>query len=100
MNKAVKTIIHGHVQGVCYRHWAVQNATQLNLDGWVRNRADGTVEAIFVGKIEDVDEMINRAQHGPSGAKVDKIDVKEALGIVATGFTQKPTVDINQRRGH
>lgn len=99
MNKAIKLIIHGRVQGVCYRQWTVIKATYLNLDGWVRNRADGTVEALLVGRQETVDEMIELCKIGPNGALVDHIDVENALGIVAKGFNQKPTVDLKQRRG-
>ncbi len=98
MSNAVKVIIHGRVQGVCYRHWTILKATYLNLDGWVRNRADGTVEAILVGDQINIDEMIELCKDGPEGAQVDHIDVERALGIVAKGFSQKPTVDINERR--
>lgn len=99
MNKAVKLIIHGRVQGVCYRHWTILKATYLKLDGWVRNRADGTVEALLVGQQADVDKMIELCKEGPEAARVDHIDVEKAMGIVAKGFVQKPTVDINERRG-
>ena len=97
--KAVRLIITGHVQGVFFRHWTTQNANHLSLDGWVRNRTDGSVEALFVGEKHNVEEMMNRCEEGPSTAKVAKIDVNEAIGITARGFVQKPTVNLHERRG-
>ncbi|MBC7114878.1 MAG: acylphosphatase [Archaeoglobi archaeon] len=69
-------IIHGRVQGVFYRRWCLENARELNLTGWVRNRDDGTVEAVFEGEEENVREMIERCHEGPPRAVVTKIDVK------------------------
>jgi len=69
-------IIHGKVQGVFYRRWCLENARELNLTGWVRNREDGTVEAVFEGEEENVREMIERCYEGPPRARVTKIDVE------------------------
>lgn len=91
-HKAVRARISGRVQGVWYRKWTVQNATELGLDGWVRNRLDGTVEALFVGPEATVDEMIQRCRQGPERAEVTGIQLEPALGITPKGFTQKPTV--------
>ena len=98
-HKAVRLIITGQVQGVCFRHWATQNANQLSLDGWVRNRTDGSVEALFVGNKHHVEDMLQRCAVGPSTAKVVKIDVSDAIGIAAKGFIQKPTVNLDERKG-
>jgi acylphosphatase len=84
--------IHGRVQGVYYRGWTVEVATMLGLDGWVRNRMDGTVEALLAGSAEAVEAMIVACYKGPRAAQVDLVEVEEAIGIVASGFTQKPTV--------
>ena len=84
--------VHGKVQGVFYRGWTVEAARALGLDGWVRNRIDGTVEILAVGPGEAVDALIARCHDGPPAARVDKLDVEETPGIVARGFTQKPTV--------
>jgi acylphosphatase len=75
-------IIRGHVQGVGFRFFVVQ-AVQRCLDrgtqiaGWVRNRRDGTVEALFAGEPEAVAEMIAACRKGPAGAKVVRIDERE-----------------------
>ncbi len=100
MNKAVRLIISGRVQGVWFRGWTVDQATALGLDGWVRNRADGNVEALIVGPEASVDHMIEHCWHGPGMANVNNIEIQPALGITPKGFTQKPTVDIEKRRGH
>ena len=98
-HKACRVIIIGRVQGVFFRDWTNQNANQLNLDGWVRNRADGTVEALFVGLSENVDKIIKLCHVGPPAAKVEDIEVTQAMGITKKGFVIKPTVDLQERRG-
>ncbi|WP_321390017.1 acylphosphatase [Emcibacter sp.] len=95
---ARRLIIHGKVQGVWYRAWTVENATELGLDGWVRNRADGTVEALLVGNAADVEEMINRCQAGPERATIAKIEQFPARGLTGKGFVKKPTVDLKDSR--
>lgn len=70
----------------------------LGLGGWVRNRADGDVEALLVGPETQVDLMIKQCWKGPGMANVSHIEVQSALGIAPKGFTQKPTVDIEKRR--
>lgn len=89
---ARKLRIEGRVQGVGYRAWTVGNARELGLDGWVRNREDGTVEALFKGPQEKVSAMIERCSEGPPAAKVHNIRQEEARGITEEGFHTKPTV--------
>lgn len=84
--------IHGRVQGVFYRGWTVNAAEALGLDGWVRNRMDGTVEVLAAGPSAAVEVLIAACRNGPPAARVDLVEVEEAKGIVAKGFTQKPTV--------
>lgn len=84
--------VKGLVQGVWFRAWTVEQATELGLDGWVRNRRDGSVEAVVVGPAAKVEEMIARCHRGSPASRVDKVIVEETPGIVAAGFTQKPTV--------
>jgi len=84
--------IHGRVQGVYYRGWMVELAERLGLDGWVRNRIDGTVEALAIGSTEAVETLIAACHDGPPAARVDLVEVETAQGIVAAGFSQKPTV--------
>jgi acylphosphatase len=77
---------------VWYRGWTVREATARGLDGFVRNRLDGSVEALFVGAVSGVDEMIGLCREGPPAAEVAAVDVAPAEGITPRGFTQKPTV--------
>ena len=97
-HKAVRLIISGRVQGVWYRGWTVDQASDLGLDGWVRNRADGTVEALLVGPEAQVDKMVTLCHDGPKLARVCEVEVIKAMGITQKGFIQKPTVDIEKRR--
>lgn len=98
-HKAARLVIFGCVQGVFFRDWTVREAVSLNLDGWVRNRSDGTVEALVVGREADVDKMTESCRIGPPSAKVDYIEISQAMGITQHGFFQKPTVNLKERRG-
>ncbi|GHF24656.1 acylphosphatase [Kordiimonas sediminis] len=89
---AVKVRIYGKVQGVWYRAWTEQQANAAGVYGWVRNRLDGTVEALFVGSSAAVDGMIAACHQGPEHAKVDRIETVEAQGIAPKRFEVKPTV--------
>ncbi len=89
--KTVRVRITGRVQGVWYRAWTVQEAGRLGLDGWVRNRRDGSVEAVFSGPADAVEAMIARAREGPPAARVEAIDVKAEAAPPAAGFHQRPT---------
>ena len=64
-------IVHGRVQGVGFRAFVEQEALTHGIEGWVRNRRDGSVEALFVGDPEAVAEMIAACGEGPLGARVD-----------------------------
>ncbi len=97
-HKAVRAIITGHVQGVFFRDWTVRTASKMALDGWVRNRTDGTVEAMFVGPEETVDQMIEACYGGSPSSNVDNIEITPAQGITQKGFHQKPTVNLAERR--
>lgn len=70
-------IVHGRVQGVGYRMWAEDLAERLGLEGWMRNRRDGNVEAVFAGPEPAVMAAIEACRAGPRGAHVDALDVKE-----------------------
>ena len=73
MNKAIKLIIHGKVQGVGYRRWFEQQALTLELTGYVKNLAGGEVEAIIVGTENQLHTIIERSYMGPSRSEVSKI---------------------------
>ncbi len=69
--------VTGRVQGVFYRASCVERARALELTGWVRNALDGRVEAEFEGPADRVQAMIEWCRHGPSGARVDDVLVRE-----------------------
>ena len=71
-------VIRGRVQRIGYRAWTEMTALELGLEGWVRNRRDGTVEALFAGLAEDVAAMLEACRQGPPGARVESIDEQEA----------------------
>ena len=74
-NLSVRLIIKGHVQGVWFRDWTVKTARQLGLFGWVRNRMEGCVEAVFCGDKASIEIMIESCYKGPDGASVTDIKV-------------------------
>ncbi len=90
--KAVRARIYGKVQGVWYRGWTQTTAQHLGLFGWVRNRDDGTVEALLCGEAELVDRMLDLCIKGPELAQVDQIETEPAKGIAPRRFEVKPTV--------
>ncbi len=69
--------IHGKVQGVWYRAWTRETGNSLGLDGWVRNRRDGTVEALVIGAPDQVAAMIEACREGPPLAQVTEIEQRE-----------------------
>lgn len=90
-NRAVRVRIEGRVQGVWFRGWTVDTATALGLDGWVRNRRDGTVEALISGPADAVAQMVDHCHRGPGAARVTAVAVAPAVAPATSGFTQKPT---------
>lgn len=92
VERCVHLKITGRVQGVWFRGWTQQQATSLNVRGWVRNRTDGSVEAVFVGAIDNVEELIERCRSGPPLARVDHVDIAETVDEGFVGFSKQPTV--------
>lgn len=78
MNAIRHVVIRGRVQGVGYRAFVEDEAARRGLSGWVRNRRDGSVEAVFSGPAAAVDGMIDACRKGPAGARVDAIEEREA----------------------
>jgi acylphosphatase len=66
--------IRGRVQGVGYRAWVEQQAMAHDLEGWVRNRRDGSVEALFAGSADVVADVIASCRRGPSFARVEAVE--------------------------
>jgi acylphosphatase len=71
-------VIRGRVQGVGFRAWTEDTALEHGLEGWVRNRRDGAVEAVFAGDAGAVNAMVEACRKGPPGARIDAIDQSHA----------------------
>jgi acylphosphatase len=87
-----RLFVHGRVQGVWYRGWTVDTARALSLDGWVRNRRDGSVEILALGSEEAMALFVERCGEGPPAAWVERVDVEETDETPGPGFAQLPTV--------
>jgi acylphosphatase len=90
MSDAIRQVsIRGRVQGVGYRAWVEHHATARHLEGWVRNRKDGGVEALFAGPAEIVSDMVALCRRGPESARVDTVEEEpanpEALNLRRAG---------------
>jgi acylphosphatase len=90
--RTVRVRLEGHVQGVGFRYWTERAASDLGLDGWVRNRRDGGVEAVFAGDADAVARMLERCQQGPPSARVDFVKVLAETQLPQPGFEVRPTV--------
>jgi acylphosphatase len=89
---AVRLVITGRVQGVGFRAWTSGEARRRSLRGWVRNRHDGSVEALLIGAPEAVQAMIEACRYGPSMARVDNIAQVPAADDGSPGFAERHTV--------
>lgn len=87
-----RLLVRGRVQGVWYRGWTVDQAAELGLDGWVRNRRDGSVEILASGPEPLIAALIERCRSGPAAARVEQVEVEATDEAVPAGFFQKPTV--------
>ena len=74
-NTTVHALIHGRVQGVSFRAWTQHLADLHGLKGWVRNRRDGSVEAVFSGPADLVQVMLKAGHQGPAGALVENVEM-------------------------
>jgi acylphosphatase len=82
----IRVRIRGRVQGVWFRAWTAEQASERALHGWVRNRRDGSVEAVFRGPAAAVREMIAACWRGPPAARVEAIEESAADPYTGTGF--------------
>jgi acylphosphatase len=95
--KIVRVIIKGRVQGVGYRAWTQMEAFSRGISGWVRNRLNGDVEAVFAGRPDAVEALCAACWRGPSQSRVTKVHVEDAseaelaLWGVTSGFHQIST---------
>ena len=76
----LRLLIHGRVQGVSFRESMRRQAQNLAIAGWVRNRHDGTVEALVHGESADVDSIVRWAKHGPDFAYVERVEIEPDKG--------------------
>jgi acylphosphatase len=93
MGEARRTVhlrVTGRVQGVSFRAWTAEMAGSLQLEGWVRNRRDGSVEALLSGHPDAVDQMVKVCQQGPPDAQVEKVEITGEGGAAPRGFTVLP----------
>jgi acylphosphatase len=85
-------VIRGRVQGVGYRYAMTEAAEALGVAGWVRNRRDGTVEAVVQGDDELVERLVAWCRRGPAGASVTAVAADpHAVDVALNGFTARPT---------
>jgi acylphosphatase len=89
---SVGVSIEGRVQGVWFRGWMIREADSRNLSGWVRNRRDGTVEAVFAGPAEIVTDMVEACWNGPPAARVTAVRTAFADDPGEADFDYRPTV--------
>jgi acylphosphatase len=92
MRRAVHVVITGRVQGVGFRASVVDEASALGLDGWVRNRRDGTVEAVFCGDEGEIQHILMELNAGPPAAAVTDVRTGPYEGPMPSGFSALPTI--------
>ena len=80
-----RVVVRGHVQGVFFRDAVRRLAQQRGVGGWVANRPDGTVEAVFEAHPDAIERLVDFCREGPRGARVDSVDVfdEEPEGLAA-----------------
>ncbi len=89
---SLKVQVHGIVQGVGFRDFLANSAAAQKLDGWVRNRADGTVEALVSGPTRNVEIFVSHATQGPPGAKISAVDLHNSEPPKEKGFNRRPSL--------
>jgi acylphosphatase len=86
---SLKVRVEGFVQGVGFREFLIMSAQINKLDGWVRNRADGSVEALVSGTTKAVEAFVSAATQGPRGARVTAVDLHNSEPPSEKGFQRK-----------
>ena len=81
-----RVVVHGYVQGVFFRDTTRREAERRGVAGWVTNRPDGAVEAVFEGEPDAVDEMVRFCERGPRGADVERVETSEEPAEGVAGF--------------
>jgi acylphosphatase len=81
-----RVVVHGRVQGVFFRDTVRRRAQSRGVNGWVANRPDGAVEAVFEGDVDAVQALVEFCREGPRGAEVDGVDVFDEAPEGLSGF--------------
>jgi acylphosphatase len=84
--------IEGSVQAVGYRNFVIEEARKLGLDGWIRNRADGTVEALASGPTKAIEAFFTVCARGPAGSRVENVEMHKAEPPEEKGFNRRPSL--------
>ena len=84
--------IEGYVQAVGYRNFAINEANRLGLDGWIRNRSDGTVEALISGDTKKVEQFIMACAKGPPGSRINNFELHKAEPPAEKGFHRRSSL--------
>jgi acylphosphatase len=84
--------IEGYVQAVGYRNFVITEATRLGIDGWIRNRSDGTVEALVSGPNQAVETLVGLCMRGPPGSRVGNVEMHKAERPAEKGFRRRPSL--------
>jgi acylphosphatase len=85
--------IEGQVQAVGYRNFVIAEARRLGIDGWIRNRSDGTVEALVSGRTEVVEAIVAVCMRGPDGSRVKHVDLENVAEPPSEkGFNRRPSI--------
>ena len=90
--RSVRLVISGRVQAVGYRAWTIDTALRLGVRGWVRNRADRTVEALIIGDDDALAALIEACRKGPPAARVIGVAVSDAEDDGSQAFTTRATI--------
>jgi acylphosphatase len=89
--QAVRIVVQGRVQGVGYRWWAMGEARRLGIEGWVRNRIDGSVELLAIGSAPAIGRLVEACRRGPRAAVVSAVGTADAADDGSSGFEELPT---------
>jgi acylphosphatase len=89
---SLRMVIEGFVQAVGYRHFAIEEARKLGVNGWIRNRSNGTVEALVSGTTQAVEAFVGACMRGPPGSTIKNIDLHKAEPPTERGFHLRPSI--------
>ena len=89
---SLRVCVQGIVQGVGFRDFLLMAAVRNKLDGWVRNRADGSIEALVSGPTKAVEDFVSAATQGPQGARVSAVDLHNSEPPTEKGFQRRPSL--------